>query len=209
MADQGIQPPKPADSPSNGPSFAPPQLPLGWIAQWDPKNKRYYFVQPSTGTTTWEVPQHPSSAANSPAPHQNPYPTPGPEQQYGAYQVEQTTVMQTPGGEAHVQSTRAGGFGGIAGSMAQNLLSGGGKHGKQSGGLGGLASGLLSGGKHSSGSGSSSGGGGLTGLAGSLLGGGGKHNKPGKQSGAAGLIGLAGDFLVSSSEGQRFHELDG
>jgi hypothetical protein len=39
-----------------GPSFDPPQLPPGWIAQWDATSKKYYFVQLATGQSQWEVP---------------------------------------------------------------------------------------------------------------------------------------------------------
>ena len=39
-----------------GPSFAPPPLPAGWIAQWDSGSRKYYFVQLSTGVSQWETP---------------------------------------------------------------------------------------------------------------------------------------------------------
>lgn len=39
-----------------GPSYAPPQLPEGWIPQWDANSKKYYFVQLSTGASQWETP---------------------------------------------------------------------------------------------------------------------------------------------------------
>jgi hypothetical protein len=41
-----------------GPSFAPPSLPEGWIAQWDGMSKQYYYVQISTGKSQWDVPTH-------------------------------------------------------------------------------------------------------------------------------------------------------
>jgi hypothetical protein len=41
-----------------GPSFAPPPLPEGWIAQWDGMSKKYYFVQLSTGASQWDTPTH-------------------------------------------------------------------------------------------------------------------------------------------------------
>lgn len=36
-----------------GPSYAPPSLPEGWIPQWDANSKKYYFVQISTGTSQY------------------------------------------------------------------------------------------------------------------------------------------------------------
>ena len=39
-----------------GPTFAPPPLPAGWIAQWDGASRKYYFVQLSTGVSQWETP---------------------------------------------------------------------------------------------------------------------------------------------------------
>lgn len=39
-----------------GPSFAPPPLPAGWIAQWDSSSGKYYFVQLSTGVSQWDTP---------------------------------------------------------------------------------------------------------------------------------------------------------
>lgn len=46
----------PASPGSEGPSFAPPPLPPGWIAQWDASSRKYYYVQLSTGVSQWEVP---------------------------------------------------------------------------------------------------------------------------------------------------------
>jgi hypothetical protein len=41
-----------------GPSYAPPPLPEGWIAQWDGMPRKYYFVQLSNGASQWEIPTH-------------------------------------------------------------------------------------------------------------------------------------------------------
>lgn len=46
----------PASPGSEGPTFAPPPLPAGWIAQWDGASKKYYFVQLSTGVSQWDTP---------------------------------------------------------------------------------------------------------------------------------------------------------
>ena len=198
------------DSPNQaGPNFPPPPLPTGWIAQWDPNSKRYYYVQPSTATTTWDVPVH--SASSTPAQQIPAYSPPAvgagydPAGPYNAYSQQQ---MHSQEQHAPEQTSRAGGFGGIAGNLAQGLLSGGGKpnkHGSSSsgGGLGSLASGLLGGGKPNKHSSSGSSGGGLLGTATSLLGGG----KPGKNSssssggGAGTLMNLANNFLSGHSSG--------
>lgn len=60
---------------AQGPSFDPPQLPPGWIAQWDAASGKYYFVQLATGQSQWEVP----TEAAPGAPHG--YPSPSPEGQ--------------------------------------------------------------------------------------------------------------------------------
>ena len=40
----------------DGPTFAPPSLPAGWIAQWDGASKKYYYVQLATGVSQWDLP---------------------------------------------------------------------------------------------------------------------------------------------------------
>jgi hypothetical protein len=63
-----------------GPSFAPPPLPAGWIAQWDASSKKYYFVQLSTGASQWETPTEaaPVGSGATPGPHlDHPYGVPG------------------------------------------------------------------------------------------------------------------------------------
>ncbi len=51
----------PATPGQEGPSFAPPNLPQGWIAQWDGMSKKYYFVQLSTGQSQWDTPTSPAT----------------------------------------------------------------------------------------------------------------------------------------------------
>ena len=66
-------------SPSNegGPSYAPPPLPAGWIAQWDGASKKYYFVQLSTGVSQWEIPTEAAPTGVTPSPNvDHPYGTP-------------------------------------------------------------------------------------------------------------------------------------
>jgi hypothetical protein len=205
------------DSPNQaGPNFPPPPLPIGWIAQWDPERRRYYYVQPSTAITTWEVPQH--SAASTPAQSNPPYSPPqvgatyDPSGPYNAYSQQHQQQHQQHQQHVPEQTARAGGFGGLAGNLAQGLLSGGGKPGKHSSGgssgtLGSLASGLLGGGgKHSSSSGGGSSSGGLLGTATSLLAGGkpGKHSSSSGNSGGSGgavggLMNLANNFMSGHS----------
>lgn len=66
---------------SEGPTFAPPQLPPGWIAQWDGASKKYYFVQLSTGVSQWEVPTDAAPTGGTPAPTGNEHPYGVPRQQ--------------------------------------------------------------------------------------------------------------------------------
>lgn len=58
----------PASPQAEGPTFAPPPLPAGWIAQWDGTSKKYYYVQLSTGVSQWDVPTEPAKTGNTPAP---------------------------------------------------------------------------------------------------------------------------------------------
>ncbi|KAL8858804.1 MAG: hypothetical protein Q9178_004721 [Gyalolechia marmorata] len=46
-----------APPPSHGTSTSLPPLPQGWIAQWDQNSQRYYYLEPATGRTQWELPQ--------------------------------------------------------------------------------------------------------------------------------------------------------
>lgn len=64
-------------SPNEGPTFEPPQLPPGWIAQWDGASKKYYYVQLSTGVSQWETPTQ-AAPGNTPAQvNEHPYGIPG------------------------------------------------------------------------------------------------------------------------------------
>lgn len=48
--------PGPASPGGGGPTYGPPALPPGWIAQWDGNSKKYYYVQLSTGVSQWDTP---------------------------------------------------------------------------------------------------------------------------------------------------------
>ncbi|KAF1982169.1 hypothetical protein K402DRAFT_457478, partial [Aulographum hederae CBS 113979] len=43
-----------------------PDLPTGWIAQWDSSSRKYYFVQISTGASTWDRPTDSRPASTAP-----------------------------------------------------------------------------------------------------------------------------------------------
>ena len=59
----------PASPGSDGPTFPPPPLPRGWVAQWDAASKKYYFVQLATGVSQWDTPTEaaPVGGGNTPA----------------------------------------------------------------------------------------------------------------------------------------------
>jgi hypothetical protein len=67
----------PASPSTEGPTYAPPSLPAGWIAQWDGASRKYYFVQLATGVSQWEVPTQPVQTGNTPANNGDPYAPPG------------------------------------------------------------------------------------------------------------------------------------
>ncbi|KAJ5989196.1 hypothetical protein N7481_004406 [Penicillium waksmanii] len=51
--------PQEAPADTAGPSSPPPQLPDGWLAQWEGVQRKWYFVQRATGKSQWEVPTEP------------------------------------------------------------------------------------------------------------------------------------------------------
>ena len=70
----------PASPSTEGPTFAPPQLPPGWIAQWDSSSKKYYYVQLATGVSQWEIPTEAAKTGSTPAQQDDhPYGVPPPE----------------------------------------------------------------------------------------------------------------------------------
>jgi hypothetical protein len=77
----------PATPGQEGPSYGPPQLPPGWIAQWDGMSKKYYFVQLSTGQSQWETPTQPAPTVGTPTAtpghDTSPFPRPGEQQVAG------------------------------------------------------------------------------------------------------------------------------
>lgn len=77
-----------------GPSYAPPSLPEGWIAQWEGTSRKYYFVQLSTGASQWETPTHP--APTGPTPQATPQG--GVEHPYGTPAGGEGQVINNPDG---------------------------------------------------------------------------------------------------------------
>ncbi|KAI2674896.1 hypothetical protein CBS147355_6710 [Penicillium roqueforti] len=52
-----MAPEAPADT--AGPSSPPPQLPEGWLPQWEGVGRKWYYVQRTTGKSQWEIPTEP------------------------------------------------------------------------------------------------------------------------------------------------------
>ncbi|TDZ87539.1 hypothetical protein C8034_v003701 [Colletotrichum sidae] len=161
---------------TEGPTFAPPQLPAGWIAQWDGSSKKYYFVQLSTGVSQWEVPTDAAPTGATPSqPSEHPYGVPQPE--LITHPDGSQTVRHADGSLEPVNppmppdNTNTRGIDGPngdrgLGSMAMNALLGGknsghgsssASHNSSSTPLSGLASQLMSGIGGHSGNGSSGG----------------------------------------------------
>ncbi|KAI1767026.1 hypothetical protein GGR53DRAFT_160745 [Hypoxylon sp. FL1150] len=160
-------------SPNEGPTYEPPQLPPGWIAQWDGASKKYYYVQLSTGVSQWETPTQ-AAPGNTPA-QTNEHPYGIPSQQEVITHPDGTQTVKHPDGRLEPilppENSRGldgpsgeRGFGTFATNALLNQFSGGKTHGNSShgsSGIGGIAGQLIGGlgGSHSSsGHGSSSGG---------------------------------------------------
>ncbi|PWI73817.1 signaling related protein [Purpureocillium lilacinum] len=180
----------PTSPSTEGPTFAPPSLPAGWIAQWDGASKKYYYVQLATGVSQWEVPtQAVHQTGNTPAHEssEHPYGQPPPGSAPGSVPPRPPELITHPDGSQTVkhpdgtmEPIMADGSRGLdgpngdrgLGSMAMNALlggkgSGGGGGGSHGGNpLGSLANQFLGGGSH----GGSSGGGGKNNAAGKLVG---------------------------------------
>ncbi|KAJ5305942.1 hypothetical protein PENANT_c015G04990 [Penicillium antarcticum] len=69
-----MAPEAPADT--AGPSSPPPRLPEGWLAQWEGVQRKWYFVQRTTGKSQWDIPTEPVLLT----PSTTPIPGPGPSQ---------------------------------------------------------------------------------------------------------------------------------
>ncbi|KAK0634636.1 hypothetical protein B0T17DRAFT_611611 [Bombardia bombarda] len=194
----------PASPGSDGPTYAPPNLPAGWIAQWDGSSKEYYFVQLSTGLSQWETPTVAAPVGGgTPASHtEHPYGVPG----GGGARGGGGQIITHPDGSQTVKhadgtmeplmpredGTRGGvdgptgdrGLGSMLGNALMSNLGGGGRQSSGGGGLAGqLISGFTGGGSSHSGGNSSGGIGGklASQLASNLFSGG--SSKPSQSSG--------------------------
>ncbi|KAL2759525.1 hypothetical protein ACRALDRAFT_2038382 [Sodiomyces alcalophilus JCM 7366] len=213
----------PASPGAEGPTFAPPHLPPGWIAQWDGASRKYYYVQLSTGVSQWDVPTDAAPTGSTPAPvGDHPYGVP-PQNELITHPDGSQTLRHADGTMEPVNppmppdgtSTR-GGDGPVGdrglGSMAMNMLMGGkdsrqGSSGKSP--LGNIAGHIMGGGNYGGQGGGGGGGGGKNplgkiggALASSLLntGGGSKPDQPGTfhggpVSGQQQQHGLAGSIM--------------
>ncbi|KAJ6786567.1 hypothetical protein PWT90_11018 [Aphanocladium album] len=220
----------PASPSTEGPTFAPPQLPPGWIAQWDSSSKKYYYVQLATGVSQWEIPTEAAKTGSTPAQQEDhPYGVPPPE--IITHPDGSQTVKHADGRMEPIMADGSRGMGdGPSGdrgfgvpslfqSMAMNALMGG-KQGSGGGGsgnsaLGSLANQFLGGGGSGGGGKSSSGiGGKLVGqLASNLFSpsekpeapsnyhGGQNHNAP--SHGQGGLAGAVMGGVASMFGGQQ------
>ncbi|GAW22015.1 hypothetical protein ANO14919_115490 [Xylariales sp. No.14919] len=176
-------------SPNEGPTFEPPHLPPGWIAQWDGSSKKYYYVQLSTGVSQWEIPTDAAPGGTPAQSNEHPYGVPGPREVITHPDGTQTLkhpdgrmepILPPESSRGFDGSTGDRGFGNIAANALLSQFSGG--SGKphsgsdhSSGGLGNLAGQLIGslgnshGGSHGSSSGNHSGGnGGPSSLVGQL-----------------------------------------
>ncbi|QQK44508.1 WW/Rsp5/WWP [Penicillium digitatum] len=93
-----MAPEAPADT--AGPSSPPPQLPEGWLPQWEGVGRKWYYVQRTTGKSQWEIPTEPIVLTPSTTP------TP-----MGAGLSQEPTSHPTSGSAREVESvdTTAGG----------------------------------------------------------------------------------------------------
>lgn len=89
----------PASPGGSGPTFGPPNMPPGWIAQWDANSKKYYFVQLSTGVSQWETPTDAAPVGGGTPAHavEHPYGTPGGQPQVITHPDGTQTVKHPDG----------------------------------------------------------------------------------------------------------------
>lgn len=108
----------------------PPQLPPGWISQWDPQSQRYYYQEQATGRTQWEVPQYQQYGGGPPVPQgqygggMGGYGAPGYAGQPGQYQ---TSEYRDEHGNVHkdfVDQDKKKGHGGMLAAGAGGLAVG-------------------------------------------------------------------------------------
>ncbi|KAH8678164.1 hypothetical protein BX600DRAFT_146190 [Xylariales sp. PMI_506] len=179
----------PASPATEGPTYEPPQLPPGWIAQWDGASKKYYFVSISTGVSQWDTPTMPAVGGTPAQGNDHPYGRP----ELITHPDGTQTVKHADGRMEPILPSDGSGTRGIGGETGERGL---GSYAANAilGQLGGKQS-------HSGSQGSSS----LGGLAGQLIGGlsGSSHGNTGSSSGsgsgpAGKLVGALASSLFSS-----------
>ncbi|KAJ5373031.1 hypothetical protein N7517_005037 [Penicillium concentricum] len=80
-----MAPEAPADT--AGPSSPPPQLPEGWLPQWEGVRRKWYYVQRTTGKSQWEIPTEPIVLT----PSTTPTPGAGPSQEPTSHPTSSST----------------------------------------------------------------------------------------------------------------------
>ncbi|KAJ5824978.1 WW/Rsp5/WWP [Penicillium robsamsonii] len=80
-----MAPEAPADT--AGPSSPPPQLPEGWLPQWEGVRRKWYYVQRTTGKSQWEIPTEPIVLT----PSTTPTPGAGPSQEPALHPTSSST----------------------------------------------------------------------------------------------------------------------
>jgi hypothetical protein len=108
---------------SDGPTFAPPPLPPGWIAQWDATSSKYYFVQLSTGISQWDTPTESApTGADTPGPRgDHPYGVPGQGGQVITH-PDGTHTVKHPDGTLEPLNPREDGTRGVGGPTGDRGL---------------------------------------------------------------------------------------
>ncbi|KAI2425258.1 hypothetical protein LOZ52_004578 [Ophidiomyces ophidiicola] len=101
MSPQSSRVRSPADV--GGPSTSPPPLPEGWLAQWEGTLRKWYFVQPATGKSQWDVPTEPFIPTPSSTPHS--VASPGP---YHAPRAASLAPSETEAVSKEFQELRSG-----------------------------------------------------------------------------------------------------
>jgi hypothetical protein len=89
----------PASPGDGGPSYAPPKVPEGWIAQWDASGGKYYYVNRYTGVSQWEIPTEPAPIGSStPSNNNNDHPYGHPGQPQVITHPDGTQTVKHPDG---------------------------------------------------------------------------------------------------------------
>ena len=105
-----------------------PQLPPGWVAQWDQNSQRYYYLEQATGRTQWNPPLAGPPIGSHGYTGQGQYGAPGGSGGYYSQQYNQYT--DSHGGkhkevyEKKEKSGKGGVMAGAAGGLAVGAVGG-------------------------------------------------------------------------------------